>query len=324
MKILLCIYHELDCGLDNLYDGLCRAVGYENVYEYPTKPSLHGKFVKKYSWYPLFFDYPVVADDDTKINMLKKGEFDLILYSNRQYQLIRTGYKADIVDKFNRALDVIKENLMPICVLDMNDGSAIDYDLIDFFNPLIYFKRDYLKDSQYDSRIVPLNFCYSEKYVPSFNDDRIHTLLWVGRLHCGRTKYINACKSVSDNLEIVIAGRAEAVYNQKKYSEELLRFTMSLNLVSYGYDNLRYYEIPAHRTLLVSQKLPIVIENDYKDMENAVFFDSMDELKSKLKYCLDNRGFVNKARLVGYEHFLKYHTTKARALQLLDKVKNLY
>ena len=57
-------------------------------------------------------------------------------------------------------------------------------------------------------------------------------------------------------------------------------------------------------------------------MESAVFFDHIDEMKNKLKYCLDNESFVDKARIKGNEWFLKYHTTKARAKQMLDKIKD--
>lgn len=319
LKILFCTYHEVDCGLDNLYDGLCRVLGSENVLEYPEKPSLHGTIGRRWTWFPVFFDWSITKDDSQKLDMLKRSQFDVILFSNRIYQLMTSGYKAEIVDKYNELFEIIKEKSIPIFILDMNDGSAIEEELIDILNARLYFKRDYLKDKKYDSRIVPLSFCYSEKYIPDINTDRTTTLFWVGKSHCGRSKYIKACEGII-GYNLISAGRTEIVYNQQDYSKKILQSKIGLNLISYGYDNLRYYELPAHGVLLFSQRVPIVIEHDYTDMANAVFFDSIDEMKDKLKFLISNESFVDKARIKGYERMLNFHTTRVRAIQMLDKI----
>lgn len=323
LKILFLTYHEVDYGLDVLYDGLCRVLGCENVLEYPTKMSLHSKVGRRWTWFPTFFDWPAVAGDDQKLDMLRRGGFDLILFSNRIYQLIKSGYKADIVDKYNKVIEIIKKGNAPIFILDQNDGSGLEQELIDILNARLYFKRDYLKDNNYDSKIKPLNFSYSEKYIPTdISKERTNLFFWVGKSWCGRTKYIKACKEIIDSENILEAQRTEIIYKQNEYSDSLLKSKIGLNLISYGYDSLRYYELPAHAVLLFSQTLPILIEYNFTDFENAVFFESIEDLKDKLNFLKNNENIVDEIRIKGHGHFLKYHTSKVRAQQLLNRIKN--
>ena len=322
MKILYCTYHEVDTGLDLLYDGLCRVVGHENVFDYPTKKTLHGVMGRRWTWFPLFFDYPQIADDSTKLEMLKNGEFDLILFSNRIYLHILDSIESNIKDKYIELFSILMGKKLPVYILDMNDGLAVQDRLIDILNTQLYFKRDYLKGTQYNPKIKPLGFCYSQKYSPDVDVDKTNTLFWIGRAYCGRTKYLNAAKFVSPESEIIATGKGEIICNQEQYSQRMLKHKIGLNLFGYGYGDMRYFEIPAHGLLLFSQRLLVYVENDYTDMENAVFFDSVADMMDKLKYCLAHEDFIDKARIAGRQHMLKYHTSEVRAQQLLDKIKS--
>ena len=319
IKVLLCTYHETDCGLDNLYDGLCRVLGPENVYEYPEKPYLHGEPGRKYSWFPLFFDWPSYADEDKKLEMLEAGKFDVVLFSNRVLLHIMHAVDAPIRDKYIRLYEILKGRT--VYVLDMNDGLAVDEVLFSDFNVPLYFKRDVKKDAVQDSRIVPLNFCYSEKYIPrDINTNRSNMVFWLGRGYCGRAEYLDVCKELSPQSDIVVTGKAEIICGQAEYSQRLGNSKIGINLPAYGFNDMRCYEIPAHRVLLFSKKMPVYIEDDYTDMDNAVFFNSIDDMRDKLKFLLSHEDFVDKARIKGYKHMLKHHTTRVRAKQLLDKI----
>ena len=63
MKILFFAYTFKDYGMDVLFDGLCRALGNENVFEYPNKTFLH---VEDSGMYPNCFSYPIVKSDPEK------------------------------------------------------------------------------------------------------------------------------------------------------------------------------------------------------------------------------------------------------------------
>jgi hypothetical protein len=252
--------------------------------------------------------------------MLRQGRFDYILFSNRIYQLMVSGYQAEIVDKYNELFELVQNSNIPVFILDQNDGTAIDYELIKLLNAQLYFKRDCLPGLS-DKRIIPLNVCYSQKYIPdNIDTQRTNTLFWIGKGYCGRTKYLDACGEIAANDNLIRTEKTEIVCNQKQYSDRLLTSKIGLSLFGYGFDCLRYYELPAHGLLLFSQRPPVIIENDYTDGQNAMFFDTISEMKIKLRFMLADEDFVDKARIKGREWMLKYHTTKVRAKQLIDKI----
>ena len=118
-----------------------------------------------------------------------------------------------------------------------------------------------------------------------------------------------------------MVGGSERVFTQKEYSSALLDSKIGLNLRGYGYDSLRYYEIPAHGALLFSLKFPIVIENEFSDGDNAIFFSDVEEMKSKFAYLIKHPKLVHDLSIKGHEHFMQYHTTEQRAKQLLERIK---
>ena len=309
IKILLSTHHTIDYGLDTLYDGLCRVLGHENIFEYPTKSTLHGFILDGYSHHPMYFNYPRGTSDDKKIAMLQNNEFDIILVNSR----IKRDKFFDIV--------VEKSKEIPTFVIDVIDFNHEDVELLDKVNARLCFKRECYKDRVYDSRVTPMSLSYSEKYVPTEDVDKSNFIFWIGRGYSKRYRYIDIVKDMVELPSILIVTKGKkALYGQKEYSQKLLSSKVALNFKGYGWDNVRYYGIPAHRTLLFSKVLPIYVEHEFTDGDNAVFFHDIKEMKEKLTYLLNNPDYVDKLRLRGYEHFLKYHTTAKRAKQMLDKI----
>jgi len=315
MKILFCTYSFVDYGMDTLFDGLCRALGSENVFDYPEKPSLHSEKRNSYLWYPSFFEYPIVKTDEEKIDMLVNGEIDAVIVGCRSTSDFREGrYGADNKDNF---LELLRLKKTPVFLVDYDDSSGINYALIDELKPLIYFKREYLKDTEYLPIITPLSFSYSEKYIPeNVATTRANTLFWAGKTYPNREPFIKAYEEIHGR-------RRFNKWKQDKYSQKLLLNRIGLNLKGFGSDTVRYWELPAHGTLLLSQRLDIVIENDFVDGESALFFDTVEEMKSKVRFCMNNGSYADSIRSKGHEHFKKFHTSKARAEQLLYKIKKV-
>jgi len=309
MKVLFYTHFNVDYGLDTLYDGLCRVLGHENVFEYPTKDTLHGSIVEKYSHFPMYFDYPIKASDYKK--MLEDNEFDLILVSSR----------INRDEFFDTVIEKSKE--IPTFIVDMDDFNGIETDLFEEVNARLYFKRECYKDLIYDSRVVPLSFSYSEKYIPDINVDKPNFIFWAGRGYSKRYRYLDAVKELVKDLPSIIyrTEHRKIIYSQKEYSRNMLSSKVALNFKGYGWDTIRYYEIPAHGTLLFSRFLPICVENDFTDGHNAVFFNDIEEMKEKLTFLINNPNYVDKIRIRGYEHFMKYHTSTKRAEQMLDKIR---
>jgi hypothetical protein len=318
MKILFCTYSFSDYGLDNLYDGLCQLLGYENVIEYPDKSMLHGVKDNRYAWYPQFFDYPRVMKDEQKIEMLKNNEFDIILVGCRD--------KTDFTDKrsykkiagYKQILSLLREKskTIPIYLIDQSDAIKVNYGLIRDLNSRLYFKREYVECN--NDKIVPFSFSYSEKKIPNIDTERLNDIFWAGTRKFGNSQR----HLFLDPLE---KRRGKLFFNgwkQHKYCTKLLSYQICLNLKGQGDDTVRYYEIPAHGALLFSQKLDIIIDNEFIDGKTAVFFSSPTEMMEKLQYCLNNKDYTDRIRLAGHEHFKKYHTSKIRAEQLLNRIND--
>jgi hypothetical protein len=318
MKILYCSYRLPDCGLDTLYEGLCDVLGEENVLDYPHKPSYHGEGSNSFKWYPIFSKHPTFKTDVEKLEMLKNKEFDAVFvgcrnksgfwdHKSRQSQLIPNPVSQPIIEA---------SKITPTFLIDQADEEGINEELAKIFNAKLYFKREYIKGEVYPSMVFPLNFSYSERRIPvTIDNPRPNFIFWAGKdNYASRTKYL-------EPIEKIRGEKFSGHISQKVYAHLLLSSKIGLNLRGFGYDTMRYWEIPAHATMLFSEKLKIQIDNDFVDGKTAVFFENPEEMQEKLKFCLANPDYVDKIRLAGFEWFKKYHTSRIRAGQLVDKIK---
>jgi len=301
-KIFYYVQAESDYGPDVIYDGLCQAIGHENVLEYPHKPNYHSNPTGRYLHYPCLYDYPVTKTDEEKLSMLDNNEFDYIFVCCRYEDpnKLSSRYTGPIWDK-------IKNN--PACkiIIDQGDGSEMRNDILNELSSKFYFKREVLTYGDG----IPCSLAYSDRYIPkTIENRRDNFLFWAGQGNIYRQEYLTACSNY---------------FKREKMSQEQYRFNLynskiGLNLRGFGYDCVRYYEIPAHGALLLSEKLPIIIENDFTDGENAIFFSNKEELLDKLSMLEKNPDLVEKIRQAGHEHFKKYHTALRRAEQILLKI----
>lgn len=304
MKILFFVGNEVDYGTDVIYDGLCRILGCENVLEYPERPTWHSKKVGRSLRYPCLFDYPVVKTEEDKIGMLKNNEFDCIFASCRVEEpgKINPRYGSEFYELLKE-----KSKIIPTIIIDQGDRSGILDKIRAELNCRLYFKREHLGETS----AIPLNFAYSEKYIPeNINTERTIPIFWAGMWNSYRKKYLNACENLSRNI-----------FSQEDYRKRLLGAKIGLSLRGFGFDTVRYYEIPAHGALLFAEKVPITIQNNFMDGDTAVFFESEEELKDKLGYLLNNPEYADKIRIKGHEWLKKYHTGAVRASQILEHIK---
>lgn len=329
MKILFCNYNQPDYGLDTLYDGLCQLLGPENVLDYPHKPALHGSNAECLLYYPdlinypTFFAYPTYKTDDEKLTMLKNNEFDIILVGCNN----DSGFWDSLPPKINPIIHQLLSDAprtIPVILIDQGDNaessSKVNIGLIKKYHARLYFKREYLKNKIYPSMVVPLNFSYPRRHMAiSIDTKRANILFWAGKAYPQEHYRIPYLKRLEKMEGTILFSDC---FKQDEYLKQLSSYKIGLNLRGYGYDTVRYYELPAHGALLFSERLNIVIENDFKDDETAVFFDSPEEMTDKLQYLLKNESYVDKIRIKGHEWFKKYHTSKRRAKQLIDKIKS--
>jgi spore maturation protein CgeB len=72
--------------------------------------------------------------------------------------------------------------------------------------------------------------------------------------------------------------------------------------------------------MLLAERPPIQIPNNFVDDESAVFFDNIAEMEDKLEYYINNPKAARQIAINGHEHYLKYHTATARARTFLGTV----
>ena len=105
-----------------------------------------------------------------------------------------------------------------------------------------------------------------------------------------------------------------------EYIEKMQQSKVSIAYPGNGFDTIRYWEIPYYGSALASPRLPIVIENNFKDMDSAIFFSDFSDFKKKIMEVLSNGQWKDIAKK-GQEHFQKYHTEKERARRVLSALE---
>lgn len=102
-----------------------------------------------------------------------------------------------------------------------------------------------------------------------------------------------------------------------EYVEIMRSSKLAVSLPGNGFDTIRYWEIPYYGTALVSQRLPLVIENDFVDMDSAIFFSDFIEFKQKVLEVL-RKGLWDDISKKGTNIFNKFHTEEERANRILN------
>ena len=96
---------------------------------------------------------------------------------------------------------------------------------------------------------------------------------------------------------------------------------MGISLPGNGFDTVRYWELPAHGVLLLSERLPLAIPHDFVDGKHAVFFDTVAELRDKADYYLAHPQEAIAIARSGHAYLLEHHTGSARARQCLGQIQ---
>src|SRR6266702_689120 len=145
MKILYINHPESDYSGYQLYSGLCRILGVENVVDFPYKPSYHGKSHRYPNWWyanttseggvtgpyewAIATDAKEYAESEVR-EMLRADAFDLVVAEAPRIITLQT-------------LRNLRELLPPRIVLsDGEDYDQIRTEFIGEFNLGVYLKRE--------------------------------------------------------------------------------------------------------------------------------------------------------------------------------------
>lgn len=305
-RVLMITYEWPDYGHDVLYEGLCEVLGPENVVEYPYKPSLHGERPDRLGHYPCLFDLPGErCSFEDIVEQLRQNRFDLVLFGDVDRQL-----PHDQVAALVAALGDT-----PCCLLDASDSCQDQPAVLAWLGPVSLtatFKREYLLCADFGPRTFPLPFAYPRSRIPAvLPAKRANGVFWAGhRLSGLRRLYL---EHIEKNLGLAFADRVE----QEAYAQALLQSRIGLNFFGFGFDTVRYWELPAHGCMLFSEKLPIRIPDDFQDGTSAVFVTGLDEMIERLRHYIEHPDEADQIARAGHEHLQRHHTGVVRARQVL-------
>ncbi|BBO79764.1 hypothetical protein DSCO28_03300 [Desulfosarcina ovata subsp. sediminis] len=310
MRILVITHNNSDYGMDTLYHGLCNLLGKQNVIEFPWKPTLHGQCVESANNYPCVFHYPGEKSCVKQlVRELKAGRFDLIIYADV------VGFKhQEEVRQLLRAAQNI-----PLILYDTWDDCYTPDKRIQHYiggrRFDIRFKREFLLGANYESKTLPLPFSFPERYLTKgARVKKTNSVFWAGKKIYGlRPLYI-------PYLEKRFGWRLDKRFDQQTYQTLLRQSHIGLSFCGCGFDTVRYWELPANGVMIMSERLPIGIPYNFTDGESAVFFDDLKDMEDKLDYYLRHFDEAGRISDAGHRHYLRYHTSTARARQFLGAV----
>lgn len=324
MRILFIGSKSYDYMQDIVYSGLVKTLGLRNVIEANWNKKYHIPHKK----YPKNMGY-IEASLLTSIH-LNKRHFDVVIVA---------ATKPDCFQAYIKIANKIPANV-PVVWIDGGDRAELGGDLIRLGKPDLLakalairdfdlvFKREYKKESTYAENVLPLTFGFNLSRLPKrlANKKKYEVAFWAGESHAIRTKALNLLEHQFDcDSNGTSRGVSLSSFSRKGsfYLEELSACKINISLRGGGFDTLRYWEIPAVGSLLLSEPADIVIENDFKNEQNAVFCDpSIDDMVDLCRYYLKEDGKREKIAINGASHLREYHTDVKRAGFILDKLNH--
>lgn len=311
-RVLFITHGTSDYGQDMLFHGLRTVLGESNVVDYPWKPTLHGHAGETANNYPCVFSYPdqPLAVDEI-VAQLEAHRFDLILFAD----IIGMQHREQIRHMLNAAPD------LPIILYDAWDDChtplATILEYLGRSELALIFKREMLDGVDYGPKTFPLPFGYPEPFGSTglpFEQRSVRPPFWAGRNEFGlRPLYIQ-------RLEQMTGQAMTRRFEQDVYRQQLRTSLIGLSFFGVGFDTVRYWEIPANGVMLLAERPPIRIPNNFTDGVSAVFFDTMQELETKLCYYQKHPERAFEIAMNGRDHYLKHHTTTERARYFLNTV----
>lgn len=348
MKILWVVHPEPDYGEAMLYDGLRRALGNDNIVDFPYKYTYHGDVEKAQNKNVIKY----VEAQDTSVNFSGINPKDYLREAGRnafpfEWMAPRKGTDYDYVDIL-RMCDVKHFDLIvlahprqisiwfleqlfkdmgnicqktPIVMCDFEDYHEIRHDILQKFSIKLSFKASYVQN---EPGIYGLPLCSPIVDNPRFRfDDGNKTIDVVARWashHPLRQKVTNELLQIQDIASVV------EIDKSLPYVEYLKEIASSRIGVSMGgFCNLHrtansHWEIPTYKTMLLCEDQNIIHPYPFESGKHCVFFDpNIDgDATKKIKYYIKHDNEREMIADAGHEHLKQYHTTTARARYFLD------
>lgn len=362
MNVLYLTDPAPDYLADQIYDGLCSLLEWKNVIDFPLKrlyhePSAQGSALTQNAGHDLTADDVTSMIRERRFDMAvvsspRKGPLEAFRLLTRQGNgtpvVLLDGeddgrIRTDVADVVGAGLYFKREYKKPAAGLWGEEG---------WVRPATFSG-----DSRLEGRIHPLPFSATRaSLIHGSTAMRDIDISFVGRAsHRKRVRAVNllrrtpgirfeggvyleatdrrsklatswfgiaAAKLMGDRPAPAWAHSARL--SPQDYRALLYRSKMALSVRGGGFDTVRYWEIVACKTLLISETPDIVIPHNFEHGRHAMFcrhdLRDLPAIVRRLRADDDARQVMIEA---AYRHLLAYHTADRRAAYMLDLCRRM-
>ena len=326
MNIFFICSHGFDYVQDLTFRGLVRALGREQVTDFPWNKKYHLPLWR----YPKNIGFSrdlVLCLPRTKSHI---KDVDAVIVG------------ASKADAFRALLSCIRRipKSVPLILLDGGDIETIGGDLeredahhlfieAQAIRPFdLIFKREMVEDRQYPDNVrpFPLSFCadYTPARVPQ---KRFQVAFWGVESNPIRTKALVSLQGKFDcDKNGTKRNQAFSRYKRKgsAYFKALAECEIVLSFWGAGYEALRFWEGLGVGSFLLTQRPKIQMPHPFISGKHLVYLDDdIEDLIEKCNYYLthvEEREAIAKS---GNAHLLKHHTIEERVEFLLREMRRL-
>ena len=326
MKILYINSHSADYVQDLTYAGLVKVLGFKNVIDFRWNRKYHVPYKK----YPKNLGY-IPGSFIPSLTRFNRKQFDLVMVGSA---------KVDCFETYLEIIDTIPASV-PVVFIDGGDQSKIANDLVIYQRPELYpqilesrpfdiiFKREMIIGQDYGENVHPLPMSFNHDRIVKYPADKKYDVsFWAVESDAIR---VQALDLLQDKFDCAANGTVRnQVFSQYKrkgefYLEELARCKIVLNFRGGGWDTMRYWEVPAVGSFMISQRPQFVIPNNFEHGKHVVFCrDDLSDLLELCEYYLQHEVERENIAQQGHQHLLQYHTEVHRAETILQTIMAQY
>jgi hypothetical protein len=175
----------------------------------------------------------------------------------------------------------------------------------------VYFKREFLRGADHPPRVRPLPFAAIPETAVEGGARSRAVFFRASRTHRWRSDVADALGAMGFEVHDKTMPKAE-------YNALLASSLVCPSVRGAGWDTYRYWEIPFFGSVLLSQRLPIHIDDDFVDGEEAVFFATVEEFRGALRWLLAHPAEAERIARAGQRKCLARHLSSHRAATVLD------
>lgn len=323
MKILFINSSSADYVQDLTYSGLVKLLGVKNVIDFHWNKKFHIPYKK----YPKNLGYT----SGSLIPSLLHRSF------NHIDAVIIGAAKREAFETYLEIIDHISAHI-PIIFIDGGDQSDIGGGVAfegsaELYNQAInkrpfdlIFKREYLLEDNHGHHVFPFPISFNLDRLPKLsNKTKYDVSFWAVETHPIRVQALELLQKHFDcRANGTNRNQKFSQYKRKGdfYLQELAACKIILNFRGGGWDTLRYWEIPAVESFMITQKPGINIPNDFQSGKHVIHCqDDLSDLIELCDYYLKHNDKRIQIAKAGFEHLKEYHTDIARASYLLEKIQ---